>query len=415
MLQVISRSTFDLQPVLDTVVETAARLCDADMAFIFRRYGEVYRLVSNWGFPPEFEAFLKTQALAPGRASVTQRTALEGRIIHVHDMAADPEYALPKWEMAHVRTGLGVPLLRDGVIGWVIALARREVQPFTERQIELVGTFADQAVIAIENTRLLTEQHEALEQQTATAEVLQVINASPGNLAPVFDAMLDKAMRLMQASYGILNIFDGTIFRRAAARGVPAAYEAFSAQNTAMRSSEEFARPVKEFLQTKRPVHILDLREDESYRSGHSLMRALADIGNARTNSLGSVSERRCCLGVIGIYRTEVRAFSAKEIALLENFAAQAVIAMENARLLGELQERTAALAQRNSEFGERIEQQAATIDVLKVMSSTPDDTQPVFDQIVRRAKELCNGDVRRIVPVRWRTGPLRCECATAI
>ena len=208
MLKVISRSTFDLQPVLDTVVETAARLCDADQAAIVRREGELSAVGGEFWVSAGIRGRLKSDrahstrsGLADGRQQSHRAKAASCIFTMWPPFQAMPEIAI---RLGKQRTSLGVPLLREGEAIGSIVLARQRVEPFTDRQIELVSTFADQAVIAIENTRLITEQREALEQQTATAEVLQVINASPGDLAPVFDAMLEKAHAAVRGRVGRL-------------------------------------------------------------------------------------------------------------------------------------------------------------------------------------------------------------------
>jgi len=374
VLKIISRSTFDLQPVLQTVVETSTRLCHADMGFLLRREGGVYRAGAAIGFATEYEEFMRTHSIGIDRGSVTGRVALEGRTVHVLDVAADPEYKLSEaTTLAGQRTALGVPLMREGEPVGIIVLARRRVEAFTGKQIELVTTFADQAVIAIENTRLITETREALEQQTATAEVLGVINSSPGNLAPVFDATLEKAMSVCDGAFGTLWTYDGEHFHLAALRGVPPALAQYLRNMTAEQGMT--ATHVR-ILAGQRVVHVEDAPADGAYLSGNPQRGALVELGGARTLLSVPLLKDDAVLGVFTIYRQEVRPFSDQHVGSLQNFAAQAVIAMENARLI--------------TETREALEQQTATAEVLGVINSSPGDLAPVFDAMLENAMRLC-------------------------
>ena len=269
VLKVISRSTFDLQAVLDTLVESAARLCDADLAGITRQKGSAYQAVANYGHTPEEWQVITNYPIAAGRGTVIGRAFLEGRPIHVRDVLADPEIGLDTLENAKAtgaRTALCVPMLREGTPIGVIVLLRRRVQPFTDKQIELVTIFADQASIAIENTRLLNELRELLQQQTATSEVLSIISSSPGELEPVFNKMLENATRVCNAKFGAMLLYNDGAFRHVALHNTPPAFVESIRNDPVVHPPPD--GPLDRVARTKQPVHVADFRDDPAYLAG---------------------------------------------------------------------------------------------------------------------------------------------------
>ena len=386
VLKVISRSTFDLQTVLNTLVELAGRLCAADNGVIFQRDGDLYRLAASYGFSPEVKRFATENPLQPDRGSATGRAALEGRPIHIPDVLADPEYrATGHQGIAGYRTSLAVPFVREGTTIGAFVLTRAKMNPFTEKQIELVTTFAAQGAIAIENVRLFEaeqqrtrELSESLEQQTATSEVLQVISSSPGDLQPVFETMLQKAVRICGAQFGNLWLREGDFFRIGAiTQGAPAAYADFLRREGPFRAVRRVGLGL--LLETKQTYQVPDITVEPAYNDH----LRLATIELARARSLFGVPllKENEVIGCIVIYRQEVRPFTDKQIALVTSFAAQAVIAIENTRLLNELRQRT-------DELGRSVGELRALGEVSQAVNSTL-DLETVLSTIVAKAVQL--------------------------
>jgi signal transduction histidine kinase len=387
VLKVIASSPTDLQAVLDTVVENAARLCDANDSAVLRVEGDALHHAAKYG---PFPTLPHDEAMPIDHGSVNGRAVLERRTIHVHDLAAEPdaEYATGKAIQRRYghRTVLATPLLRDGVPLGTLAIRRMEVRPFSDQQIALLETFADQAVIAIGNTRLFTELKErnrdlseALEQQTATAEILRVIAGSPTDLGAVLDAVAENAARLCACDN--VNIFrvDGERLQKMANYGpLPAAVQVGETIPLNHESSPGLA------VLERRTVHLHDLLAEEG--AGFPLARSTQAGAGTRTLLATPLLRKGVPIGAITIRRREVQPFTDQQIALLDTFADQAVIAIENARLFQELQDR-------NRDLTEALEQQTATADILRVIASTPTDLGAVLDAVAENAARLCESD----------------------
>ena len=364
MLRIISSSPGELEPVFQAMLASATRICEAKCGTLLLFEEGQLRLVAMHGAPREFEELRRRDPTIP---TYVRRLVETRQIVHVADIAAeDPHASSPLVKLAGARSFILVPMLKGNELIGAITIYRQEVGRSPTSRSSWSQNFAAQAVIAIENTRLLNELRESLQQQTATAEVLGVISSSPGELQPVFDAMLANAVRLCAASFGNLYLRDGEFFRMVAFHNTP---PAFVAQRRGRPYRPSPIGPPGRMLRTRAVVHVDDLTADPSYRERDPGVVAFVELAGTRTVLLVPMLKDGEPIGYLSIYRQEVRPFADREIELLTGFAAQAVIAIENTRLLNELRE--------------SLQQQTATADVLKVISRSTFDLQAVLDTLV--------------------------------
>jgi len=392
VLGVISSSPGELEPVFSTMLENAARICEAKFANLFLYTDNAFRLAANRNAPAAYvERWAKNPVLtiSENPRNPLTRLAATKRVVDIPDLMAEPGYLEcdPRFvtlvEAAGARTHLLIPMLKEGKLVGAIAIYRQEVRPFAAKQIEMLTNFAAQAVIAIENTRLLKELRqrtddlsESLEQQTATSEVLKVISSSPGDLQPVFEAMLENATRICDAKFGTLFLSEGDGYRTAALYGASPEFVEARGRNPVLKA--EPGTGLGRVAATKKAVQIADIRQEPAY-TGNPSRSSILDLAGARTMLNVPMLKDNELVGQIGIYRQEVRPFSDKQVELLTNFAAQAVIAIENTRLLKELRQ--------------SLQQQTATADVLKVISRSTFDLRTVLDTLLHSAARLCEAD----------------------
>ena len=345
VLQVISSSPGDLEPVFGSMLENAARICDAKFGNLFRWDGAALHLVATYNTPPAFSQLRSRSPFRPNPENPIGRLLATKAAVHVANLAAEKLYieksdpnVVAAVELGGIRTFVAVPMLKKSELIGAIIVYRQEVRPFTDKQIALVASFAAQAVIAIENARLLSELRKSLEQQTATSDVLQVISSSPGDVQPVFETMLANATRICEAKFGNIYRWDGDALHLIATLNTPPAF-AEARRRTPYRPSPK--TPAGRMVATKTVIHVADLAAEQAYieRSDPSLV-ASAELGGVRTALLVPMLKENELTGALTVYRQEVRPFTDKQIALLTNFASQAVIAIENARLLNELRNR---------------------------------------------------------------------------
>jgi class 3 adenylate cyclase len=356
VLKVISSSPAQLEPVFQAILASAVRICEAKFGMMLLYENSEFQPAALLNASKDLAEFFwqRGSFKAPPGTPLDRLLKTKG-VIYTADETAEPNPGASA-RLGGARSLVGVPMVKQNELIGAIVIYRQEVRPFTDKQIELVANFAKQAVIAIENSRLLRELHqrtddlsESLEQQTATSEVLKVISRSPGELEPVFNAMLENATRICEAEFGNLFLREGDSFRAVAVHGKSDYADSFR-REPVVRMRDYPDAPLFRFFKNKHVVHIPDLRQDESYLAGYRRVVSLVDSAGARTLLNVPMLKENELVGAIGIYRQEVRPFTDKQIELVQNFAAQAVIAIENARLLKELRERTGELEVQSQE-----------------------------------------------------------------
>src|SRR5580704_17857123 len=396
VLRLISAAPGDLQRVFAVILESATRLCQANFGTLYLAEGDFCRAVAMHNAPPAFVELRSRQPLAPiTGATVLARVAKTKRTIQVADMAAEAAaYKNPQErrfvKLTRVRSLVTVPMLKGHELIGLITVYRQEVRPFSKAQVDLLTSFAAQAVIAIENARLLNELRESLERQTATSEVLGVISSSPGDLEPVFQAIMANATRICEAKFGILQLHENGRFRNAAMFNPPPALAEYRHREPVINAGPQSA--IGRVAATKQLVHIVDYAADPAYIQRDPAAVNMVERAGARTVLLVPMLKDGEHVGNLNIFRQEVRPFTDKQIELVQNFAAQAVIAIENTRLLSELRQ--------------SLEQQTATAEVLRVISASPGELEPVFTAMLENATRIC--DAKFGIMTLYEGGPFR-------